>query len=148
MAYFRRQLGGYFVKDLPPSPQHFWPAGRSTQTFFRRLKTSAQAVYANKIEGTNVYTMYTQPEPLYLRLTCQGTRANVHAMMQDFVLQVGTPATAFQTCWDSWWGHGKEPMPIQDALCSKGDYPTDANAVFRAGCNVAYARKVTNAMLP
>jgi len=148
MPFFRRQFGGYFANDRPPSPQTFWPTCMSVQTYFRRLKSPAQAVYANKLDGTSLYTMYTQADPVYLRSTCQEKPPNVHAMMQDFVLSAGTPATAFQHCWDLYWGQGKAATPVQDALCSKGDFPTTATAVQSAGCNVKIARRVTNAMLP
>ena len=148
MKFFRRTFGGYFDKDRPPPPQTFWPTCMSSQTFFRLSATPQLALYANKLEGTSLYTMYTQADPVYLRQTCRGSPPNVHSLMQDFVLQVGTPATAFQTCWDEWWSKGMDPTGIQDALCSKGEYPTNTTDVQRAGCNVKIARKVTNAMLP
>lgn len=148
LRFFRRTFGGYFSGDRPPSPQTYWPTCMSSQTFFRLKATPQLAVYAPKLDGYSLYTMYTDPAPLYLRATCQNSPANVHAMMQDFMLSAGTPATAFQKCWDSWWGQGKEPTGIQDALCSKGDFPTTTEAVRSAGCNVRYARKVTLAMQP
>lgn len=148
MAFFRRQFGGYFSKDRPPSPHHYWPTCMTVQTFFRLAATPAVASYANKLEGKSLYTMYADPTPLHLRKVCKGTPAIAHALMQDFVLSVGTPATAFQTCWDSWWSQGKDPNPLQDALCSKGEYPTTQENVENAACGVAFARKVTNAMLP
>lgn len=150
LAFFRRTFGGYFSGDRPPAtaPQTYWPTCMSSQTFFRLKATPQVAVYAPKLDGYSLYTMYTDPDPVYLRATCQNKPANVHSMMQDFMLKAGTPATAFQTCWDSWWSQGKEPTGIQDALCSKGEYPTTTEAVTAAGCNVRYARKVTLAMLP
>lgn len=148
LKFFRRTFGGNFSKDRPPSPQTFWPTCMSSQTFFRLTATPQLPIYAPKLDGTSLYTMYTESSPVYLRATCQNSPANVHALMQDFMLTAGTPATAFQTCWDSWWGQGKGPTGIQDALCSKGDYPTTTEAVQSAGCNVRYARKVTLAMLP
>jgi hypothetical protein len=148
MAFFRRQFGGYFDQDRPPSPLSFWPTCMSVQTYFRRHDSPAKPIYANKLDGKSLFTMYAESDPLYLRQTCQSSPANVHSTMQDFVLSVGTPATAFQSCWDRYWSQGKAATFTQDALCSKGDFPTAEAEVVSAGCNVLYARKATNAMLP
>lgn len=147
MKFFRRQFAGNFNKDHPPS-QNFWPLCMSAQTYFRLSSTPHLPIYANKVEGTSIYTMYGQQDPLFLRKICQGSPANVHAMMVDFVFTAGTPATAFGNCWDQWWSKGDAPSGIQDALCSKGDFPTTQEDTTRAACGVKLGRKVTLAMLP
>jgi hypothetical protein len=148
MAFFRRQFGGYFNKDKPPLPHTFWPTCMSVQTFMRRQDHPELPIYANKVENGSDLTMYADPTNLFLRKVCQGSPAIPHALMQDFVLQVGTPATAFGICWDKYWSHGEDPSSTVDMLCSKGEPKTTAEATANAACAVKIARKVTDAMLP
>jgi len=60
---------------------------------------------------------------------------------------VTTPATAFQICWDTWWGKGIDPSGLQDPLCSQGEPSATDPQTKNAACAVKMARKVTNAML-
>jgi hypothetical protein len=145
MPFFRRMFGGYSAKDLPPSPHTYWPTCMGAQTYFRLPNTPSVAIYGNKYRGGSMYTMYAVDQNQTFRNACaSGIR---HAMMQDFTLKVGTPATAFQGCWDTWWGAGKYPSGIEDRLCSQGDDPTTLDATSAAACDVKIARRVTNAML-
>jgi len=145
MPFLRRMFGGYSDRDPPPSPHNYWPTCMGTQTYFRLPNTPQLAIYGNKYRARSMYTMYAVSENLLLREECPGTVP--HALLQDFMLQVGTPATAFQICWDEWWSRGEYPSGIQDALCSKGDEPTTLERTNDAACAVKVARQVTNAIL-
>jgi len=150
MAFLRRQFGGYFSKDTPPltAPQKYWPTCMSVETFLRSKNNPFVAVHAPRLEGTSLFTGYFQDQAVFLRGECKGPPAIPHNMMQDFMLSVGTPATALANCWNQYWSQGKEPTPTQDPLCSKGEPKTTKDATDRAACAVRVARKFTNAMLP
>ncbi len=116
-----------------------------TMTFFRRPETPDKKVYANKAFGGTLYTMYATDKNQYFRNACaEGTH---HAMLQDFTLKVGAPATSFQNCWDTWWSQGKDPTFTQDQYCDKGEPTATETQTQLAACLVKVARKVTNAML-
>jgi hypothetical protein len=150
LAFLRRQFGGYFSKDTPPltAPQKFWPTCMSVETFFRSTNNPFVAVHAPKLEGTSLFTAYFQDKPVFLRGECKGSPAIPHNMLQDFVLSVGTPATAFANCWSKYWSQGIDPAPTLDALCSKGEPKLTKDDADHAACAVRVARKFTNAMLP
>jgi hypothetical protein len=146
MPFFRRMFGAYSVNDVPPSPLHYWPTCMGVQTFFRLPTSPGQAIYADKNEGSSMFTMFGADSPnLLLRKVCPGPVPD--ALMQDFMLKVGTPATAFQNCWNAWWSQGMYPTPVQDPLCTLGDNPTTQALANDAACGVKIARQVTNAML-
>lgn len=144
MPFFRRMFGGYSDRDRPPAPHDYWPTCMGTQTYFRLPNTPRLAIYGNKYAGRSMYTMYAGADNLLLRKSCPGPIP--HAAMQDFMLKVGTPATAFQKCWDQYWSHG-DPVGLKDPLCNQGDKPTTLELTTAAACGVKIARKVTNAML-
>ena len=146
IRFFRRMFGGYYKKDPPPWPHTYWPTCMSSQTFFRNPANPWAANYCPLLYGHSLYTMYTIDDPLFLRQECT-ENANDHALMQSFMLKVGTPATAFDSCWSTWWSGSDCPSGIDDALCSQGDCPTTQQASNDAACAVKVARKVTNAML-
>ncbi|MBI5549401.1 MAG: hypothetical protein HY901_36405 [Deltaproteobacteria bacterium] len=149
LAFLRRQFGAYFDKDVPPSrfPQQFWPTCMSVETFFRLKATPELSAHAPKQQGWSVFTGYIQSDPVFLRAECQGSPAIPHNMMQDFVLSVGTPATAFVDCWNQYWSKGQDPAPTTAPLCSKGEPQASEQAAHFAGCAVKVARKVSNAMM-
>jgi hypothetical protein len=150
LAFLRREFGGYFNKDTPPvtAPQKFWPTCMSVETFFRLKANPFVAVHAPKLEGTSLFTGYFADKAVFLRPECQGSPAIPHNMLADFVLSVGTPATAFANCWDKYWSKGDEPTCIVDSLCCKGEPKLTKDDADHAGCAVMVGRKVTNAMLP
>ena len=147
VPFFRRLFGGYLASDVPPSrfPQTYWPTCMGAQTYFRLPNTPELKLYGNKYRFGSMYTMYAVDENTYLRKAC--AEGNHHAMLQDFMLRVGTPATAFQGCWDTWWSRGQDPSGIQDPLCSQGEPTASDQQTKNAACLVRTARKVTNAML-
>jgi hypothetical protein len=150
--YFRRAFGAYSKNDVPPARfgLNYWPACMSVETFFRLPSPpESYAEHAPKRLYNCTFTMYSKPEPQkqFMRAACSAYRFP-HSAMKDFVLSVGTPATAFTNCWDTWWSAGKWPSTLVDALCGQGDsgYYTQ-EAAEDAGCQVKIARKVTNAIL-
>jgi hypothetical protein len=152
MRYLRRTFGGYSKKDVPPARfgLNYWPTCMAAETFFRlpSLPESAD-FHAPKLINNCTFTMYAKPEPkyLYLRKACSEFRYP-HSAMQDFVLSVGTPATAFTTCWDEFWSAGNWTGIDVGPLCGQGNpnYPSE-QAAMDAGCQVKQARKATNAFL-
>jgi hypothetical protein len=147
MPFFRRMFGGYSSNDLPPSPHHFWPTCMGAQTYFR--VDPYVAAYAPKLRlaggEPTIYTMDAVTDNQTFRKACSS--GIPHALLQDFTLQVGTPATAIPDCWTKYWSGGTYPSQIQDAYCWMGDDPTTQEATNAAACDVRIARQVTNAML-
>ncbi|MEI6125578.1 MAG: hypothetical protein WCQ99_03400, partial [Pseudomonadota bacterium] len=146
IRFFRRMFGGYYKKDPPPWPHTYWPTCMSSQTFFRNPANPWAASYCPFLYGYSLYTMYAIDDPQFLRQVCR-ENANAYALLQSFMLTAGTPATAFDNCWSTWWGGSECPSGIQDPLCSQGDCPTTEQESKDAACAVKVARKVTNAML-
>jgi hypothetical protein len=151
MMFLRRLFGGYYNQDVPPLRfgLSYWPTCMSAQTFFRKPDTPEVASYAAKFTDGVIHTMYAVSAAQYLREVCRTDppTANKQSNMQQFMLSVGTPATALPLCWDKYWSKGIYPSGIVDALCSKGDNPTTYDATHDAACAVKDARKVTNAIL-
>lgn len=149
MPYLRRTVGGYSTRDVPPSifGLKYWPPCMTVQTYFRMPATPNLAIYAPKLRGGSTFTMYAQADPLYLRAACSENR-NSHAYMREFMLFVGTPATAFPLCWDTYYSSGVYPSTLVDPLCGQwGERPTTQQAVQDAACQVKISRKATNAFL-
>ena len=120
----------------------------SAQTYFRKPWSPGVAEYAPKYRDQSLYTMYAVSQSQYFRETCSVTPTS-HTKMREFVLTVGTPATAFGLCWDKYWSKGESPSGLIDPLCSQGDKATVTSelATQKAACAVKQARKVTNAIL-
>jgi len=150
--YFRRAFGAYSKLDVPPARfgLNYWPQCMSVETFFRLPSLpESYEFHAPKLLYNSTFTMYSQPDPQrqFMRAACSDYRFP-HAAMKDFVLKVGTPATAFPYCWDTYWSGGNWPSTSVDALCGQGDWRYDTQqAAQDAACQVKIARKVTNAML-
>ena len=152
MPFLRRLFGGYYNNDVPPSRfgLSYWPTCMAAQTFFRLPSTPEKANYAAKFTGDVIHTMYAVPEVQYLREVCRTDppTANKQSNMQQFMLKVGTPATALSDyCWNTYWSKNDYPSYLRDAICYRGDNPTTEAATKDAACAVKEARKVTNAIL-
>ncbi|MBU0554310.1 hypothetical protein KKF91_02680 [Myxococcota bacterium] len=145
IKFFRRMFGGYQRMDMPPPPHTYWPGCMTPATFFRVDPFIAS--YAPRYNNRSLFVMFSEDNSIYFRDLCEDGGAGAHAYMQSFVLQHGTPATAFQGCWDTYWGHGEHPSELEDPLCGLGDPETDERRVEQAGCLVKIARKVTNTLL-
>ncbi len=149
MRFLRRQFGGYFAKDTPPAAfgLSYWPTCMASQTYFRPAAKPNMAVYGDKIEGTMIFTMYSAGGELYLRKVCQGNPSIPHSDLQQFMLKVGTPATAPNDCFAKYYGSNNCPSCITDQLCCQGDCPSTQDNATHASCAVKIARKVTNDVL-
>lgn len=154
VPFFRRQLGGNWAPDRPPSPHFFWPTCMGAQTFFRDPADPFTARYVNKtftLEDPDgqlavaVYTMYATDSNMTFREHCPDPLPL--PFMQDRVLRLGTPATEFRACWDQYWSKGEYPTRFVNQVCSWGQEPTTFGAALDAACTVKVARKVTNALL-
>jgi hypothetical protein len=149
MPFFRRLFGGNFSRDKPPSPLNYWPTCMGAGTFFRLAGSPATKTHAGRITsadaGKSIFTMFALDEAETFRRACP-TTGIPHAAMQDFMLRVGTPAPAFQACWDKYWSKG-DPVGLKDPLCNQGDKKTTQELTTAAACGVKVARQATNAML-
>lgn len=145
IRFFRRMLGGYHDMDRPPPPHTYWPGCMTPETFFRVDPFIAS--YAPRYNAASLLVMFSGYEGIFFRDLCEDSGASAHAYMQSFVLQHGTPAAAFEGCWDTYWSRGDYPSELEDPLCGLGDTETDARRVEQAGCMVKISRKVSNALI-